>query len=240
MHFVHFLQNHDQVANSARGLRTHLLTSPGRHRALTALLLLGPQTPMLFMGQEYAASSPFFYFADHEPELAGLVCKGRLEFMSQFPRLGSFCGDSELPEPSDETTFLQCKLDWKEAEANVETLRFHQDLLRLRREDPVISRQDGSTIEGAVIGPEALVLRWFDDAGDDRLALFNLGRDFDWYPIAEPLLAAPAEHCWEILWSSEQPCNGGMGTPRFDNKDWRVPGHAAVLFRAAGDNSASG
>src|SRR5262249_25098686 len=53
-HFVHFLQNHDQVANSARGLRPHILGSPGRHRALTALLLLGPETPMLFMGQEFA------------------------------------------------------------------------------------------------------------------------------------------------------------------------------------------
>ena len=71
--FVHFLQNHDQVANSAAALRTHLLTTPGRHRALTALLLLGPQTPMLFMGQEFSASNPFYYFADHEPELAKLV-----------------------------------------------------------------------------------------------------------------------------------------------------------------------
>ncbi len=89
-HFVHFLQNHDQVANSARGLRTHALTTPGRQRALTALLLLGPQTPMLFMGQEFAASNPFLYFADHEPELAKLVCQGRCTFMSQFP---SFAGD---------------------------------------------------------------------------------------------------------------------------------------------------
>jgi hypothetical protein len=60
---VTFLQNHDQIANSARGLRGHALTSPGRWRAMTALLLLGPNTPMLFQGQEFNASSPFMFFA---------------------------------------------------------------------------------------------------------------------------------------------------------------------------------
>ena len=64
--FVTFMQNHDQIANSAAGLRCHMLTSPGRYRAMTALMLLGPGTPMLFQGQEFAASSPFYYFADHE------------------------------------------------------------------------------------------------------------------------------------------------------------------------------
>ena len=59
--FVIFLQNHDQIANSGRGLRCHVLTSPGRYKALTALLLLGPGTPMLFQGQEFAASSPFSF-----------------------------------------------------------------------------------------------------------------------------------------------------------------------------------
>ena len=63
--FVNYVQNHDQVANSARGYRLHRLTSPGRYRALTAFLLLAPGTPMLFQGQEFAASSPFLFFADH-------------------------------------------------------------------------------------------------------------------------------------------------------------------------------
>src|SRR5205085_6848664 len=65
--FVTFTQNHDQIANSGRGQRCRELTSPGRFKAVTALLLLGPGTPMLFMGQEFAASSPVFYFADHHP-----------------------------------------------------------------------------------------------------------------------------------------------------------------------------
>jgi maltooligosyltrehalose trehalohydrolase len=230
--FVHFLQNHDQVANSARGVRTHVMTTPGRHRALTTLLLLGPQTPMLFMGEEFASSNPFYYFADHEPELAKLVSKGRREFMSQFPRLESFRDDNELPDPSDESTFLACKIDWDELQRNDDVLGLHRDLIKLRREDPVFSRQDRSAIEGSVIGPEALLLRWFDDEGDDRLLFVNLGRDYVLYPIAEPLLAPPFEKQWTLLWSSDEPRYGGMGTPSYDNRSWPVPGHAAVVFRA--------
>ena len=74
--FVTFLQNHDQIANSGLGLRCHALTSPGLYKALTALLLLGPGTPMLFQGQEFAASSPFFYFADFAGDLARLTRRG--------------------------------------------------------------------------------------------------------------------------------------------------------------------
>jgi maltooligosyltrehalose trehalohydrolase len=230
-HFVHFLQNHDQVANSARGVRTHVLTTPGRHRALTALLMLGPQTPMLFMGEEFAASNPFYYFADHDPELAKLVSTGRREFMSQFPRLESFHDDNELPDPSDESTFLECKINWDEMDRNGDVLRLHRDLIRLRREDRVFARQDRRAIEGSVIGPEALLLRWLDEEGDDRLLALNLGRDFIWYPIAEPLLAPPTGRQWALLWSSDEPRYGGMGTPPFDKKSWPVPGHAAVVFR---------
>src|SRR2546421_7476360 len=81
-HFITFIQNHDQIANSGRGLRCHLLTSPGRYKAMTALLLLSPGTPMLFQGQEFASSAPFNYFADHNPDLAELVAKGRCEFLA--------------------------------------------------------------------------------------------------------------------------------------------------------------
>ena len=195
-HFVHFLQNHDQVANSARGLRTHSLTTAGRHRALTTLLLLGPQTPMLFMGQEFSASNPFYYFADHDPELAKLVSAGRRAFMSQFPRLGSFENEFELADPAEESTFLECKLDWDEVKRTLARRAASS------RPDPIaegrcrVLAQDRSAVEGSVIGPEAFLLRWFGEDYDDRLAIFNLGRDIDWQPVAEPLLAPPPERQW--------------------------------------------
>jgi maltooligosyltrehalose trehalohydrolase len=231
-HFVHFLQNHDQVANSARSVRTHLLTSPGRHRALTALLLLGPQTPLLFMGQEFSASNPFHYFADHEPELAALVRRGRREFMGQFPSIEDFETGSELPDPAAVETFLASQLDWREREQNEAAVKLHRDLIRLRKEDPVFLRQDKSMIEGSVIGPEALLLRWYDAEGDDRLAMINLGHDLDRCPPADPLLAPPLGRRWQILWSSEDSSYGGSGTPELDEKQFRVTGHAAVILQA--------
>ena len=136
--FVTFLQNHDQIANSGTGLRCHQLTSPGRYRAMTALMLLGPGTPMLFQGQEFAASSPFFYFADHNAELAPLVRRGRAEFLSQFPSLACPAMQSRLPDPGDPRTFEQSKLDFSERQQHAETYALHRDLLKLRRQDPVL------------------------------------------------------------------------------------------------------
>jgi maltooligosyltrehalose trehalohydrolase len=183
---------------------------------------------MLFMGQDFGASNPFGYFADHDPELAALVSSGRQAFMHQFPRIKSMI---DLSHPAEEKSFLTCKLNWDECDPHGPIVRLHRDLLTLRKEDAIFAKQDRRAIEGAVVGPEAFVLRWCDDEGDDRLALFNLGRDFDWQPVAEPLVAPPWRRQWSLLWSSESPRYGGMGTPQFDNKHWPVPGHAAVVFR---------
>jgi len=234
-HFIHFLQNHDQVANSARGLRTHLLTSPGRHRALTALLLLGPETPMLFMGQEFGASNPFLYFADHNPELAKLVSKGRKEFLCQFGTIASPEASALLTDPESEETFKRCKLDFGEREKHEGVYKLHRDLLKLRREDPVFSKPRPGAIDGAVLGPEAFVLRFFGDNNKDRLLLINLGADLKLKAIAEPLMA-PLERCdWKLLWSSEHPAYHGGGDLPFEDPQTRhffLPGHAALVLGA--------
>src|SRR5204863_6210228 len=132
--FVTFLQNHDQVANSARGLRGHQLTSPGRWRAMTALLLLSPGTPMLFQGQEFSASSPFLYFTDFEEELAAAVRTGRAEFLTQFPSCENFERQGGLDDPASAKTFERCKLDLAERDAHAGAYALHADLIRLRRE----------------------------------------------------------------------------------------------------------
>jgi maltooligosyltrehalose trehalohydrolase len=174
--FVTFIQNHDQIANSGRGLRCHQLTSPGRYRAMTALMLLGPGTPMLFQGQEFGASSPFFYFADHNAELAPLVRHGRAEFLSQFPSLARPEMQSRLPNPGDPRSFEQSKLDFSERQQHAETYALHRDLLTLRRQDPILRSQRPGGIDGAVLGPQAFVLRFFAEDGHDRLLVVNLGR----------------------------------------------------------------
>jgi maltooligosyltrehalose trehalohydrolase len=231
--FVTFLQNHDQVANSARGERCHLLTSPGRFRALTALLLLGPGTPMLFQGQEFCASSPFLFFADHNPELARAVGKGRLEFLSQFPSLALPETQAGVAAPESPETFERCRLDLEERRRHAECYALHKDLLRLRREDPVFRGAGRERIDGAVLGPEAFVLRFFGKDGDDRLLLVNLGMDRDLETVPEPLLAPLHGGRWDVLWSSEEPRYGGNGAPAPEDDDgcWRLPGQATVAMR---------
>jgi maltooligosyltrehalose trehalohydrolase len=233
--FVHFLQNHDQIANTGDGRRCHTLTSPGRHRALTALLLLGPATPLLFQGQEYSASTPFRYFADHEPDMARLVREGRSQFMLQFPSLAGPESKPWLSEFCEPRSFEKSKLDLSERDrpAGQCALALHRDLLRLRRKDPVFSAQQSERIHGAVLGPEAFLLRFFGPADDDRLMLINLGRDLVHDPAAEPLLAPPANTNWKVLWSSEDPRYGGWGTPPLDTKIWLLPGHTAIVLIAA-------
>ena len=180
--FITFLQNHDQVANTARGWRVNRLTSPGRQRALTVLFLLGPGTPMLFQGQEFDSSSPFLYFADHEQDLAREVRKGRAEFLSQFRSIAEI-DPSFLADPADPQTFHRSKLDFNERERNTEALAFHRDLLSLRRNDAVLT---SGKLDGAVLTELAFLVRIMGDSGDDRLLLFNMGADLVRSSISEP------------------------------------------------------
>jgi maltooligosyltrehalose trehalohydrolase len=228
--FVNFLDNHDQVANSGRGDRLHMITSPGRLRAITALLLLGPGTPMLFMGQEHAAPSPFLYFADHQPPLASAVRDGRADFLSQFRSISAGMRE-HLADPADPATFERCRLDSRLRHSGNATLRLHRDLLRLRRTVAAFRAQHRSGVDGAVVGPEALVLRFFAADGD-RLLFVNLGGDLRLASVAEPLLATPEHHHWVTEWSSDDPQYGGGGTPRVEDESaWCIPGHAAVVLR---------
>jgi maltooligosyltrehalose trehalohydrolase len=208
------------------------VTSPGQYKALTAVMLLGPGTPMLFQGQEFAASSPFFYFADFEAELARLVCQGRAESLRQFPSIAQPEMQVRLPDPGDLETFARSKLDFSERQRHTELYTFHRDLLRLRHEDLVFRAQRSGGMDGAVLGSEAFVLRFFGEDGDDRLLVVNLGRDLPMDPAPEPLLAPPQDRAWAILWSSEDPRYGGGGTaPLEDEEHWHMPGHAALVLQ---------
>jgi maltooligosyltrehalose trehalohydrolase len=229
--FVNFLQNHDQVANSGNGRRCHTLTSPGRFRALTTLLLLSPQTPLLFQGQEFAASSPFVFFADHKPDLAREVKGGRAKFLSQFRCLDHPGLADQIPDPADLATFERCILDFNERQTHASVYRLHKDLIALRKADPAFRSQRLRGVDGAVLGEQAFVLRFFAADGADRLLLVNLGCDLHLDQAPEPLLAPPAGHGWDILFSSEDRSYGGDGTPAIETADgWRVMGEAAIVL----------
>jgi maltooligosyltrehalose trehalohydrolase len=241
--FVTFLDNHDQVANAAsgQGARVHQQTSPGLYRAITALWLLSPGTPMFFQGQEFAASSPFLYFADHGGDLGVAVRSGRAEFMSQFRSAATRPLVDTLPDPRDWNTFARCKLDHAERARAAQALDLHRDLLRLRRE-MASSAPRGSSFDGAVLSDRSFVLRWssmdtaFVSSGNvhDRLLVVNLGTELLLRTLPEPLLAPPTPADWRILWSSEDPAYGGAGTAPLETAEgWRIPGQAAVLLESS-------
>jgi maltooligosyltrehalose trehalohydrolase len=212
-------------------LRVDLLTGPARLRALTALTLLLPGTPMLFMGQEFAANAPFHYFADYEEELGEKVRRGRAEFLAQFRSIATRETRTRLPDPADPATFERCKLDLSERESHAEGYGLHRDLLTLRREDAVFSAQEPRGLDGAVLGEHAFVLRFFGRESDDRLLVVNLGSDLGLNPAPEPLLAPPPGKVWQTIWSSENYAYGGTGAPRLETKnDWSLPGETAVAL----------
>jgi maltooligosyltrehalose trehalohydrolase len=229
-HYVTYLQNHDQVANSLRGQRCTETGPVALVRAVTGLMLLAPATPMLFQGQEFAASTPFLYFADHEPELAKLVSSGRREFLQQFPSIAMALETAPIPEPHELETFERCILDFSERETHAAMYALHKDLLKLRREDAAFREQNGDLVHGAVLSPEALVLRFFCEDGD-RLLVANLGADLELRPAPEPLLGAPCDCEWRVLWSSEDPRYGGGGyaAPESDGV-WRLPARSTFAL----------
>jgi maltooligosyltrehalose trehalohydrolase len=195
------------VANSARGSRIHQLAAPGQCRAITAILLLGPNTPLLFQGQEYGASQPFLFFSDHNEQTGRCWSKKDApSFSSQFPESGK--RGRRIHRRADRTSAARSS-DASLITANGSGIRnwlaLHKDLLRLRKEDPVFRSQRNDTMHGAVLGLEAFLIRFFDRRHGDRLLLVNLGVDLRLHAASEPLLAAPAGTDWDVLWSREDP-----------------------------------
>ncbi|MGI8955873.1 MAG: malto-oligosyltrehalose trehalohydrolase [Chthoniobacterales bacterium] len=227
--FIAFIENHDQLANSGTGERVRLTTSPGRHRAMLALLLLAPWTPMLFQGQEFGASTPFLYFADFAGELRELIRMGRLKFLKQFPELAPPKVQARLADPANPSTFARSKLDRVQ---NPEISALIRDLIRLRRKDVNFSCQERGNVDGAVLGTHSFVLRYFHSLGDDRLLVINLGQAQQLEVVPEPLLAPPAGGRWKTLWSSEALEYGGPGAVAPETKKgWALPAEAALVLR---------
>jgi maltooligosyltrehalose trehalohydrolase len=240
--FVAYLENHDQVANTAFASRLWLRSNPGAHRAMTTLLLLGPWTPLLFQGQEWSTPQPFPYFADHETELAREVHKGRREQIAQFPSMASQAMQELLPDPGARLTFESAKLDWTGQllqPVGQHSMALHRDLLHLRGADPTLRAQnaaaDSANFDGAALSEMCLVLRWFSDDARDRLLVVNLGADLLYTPAPEPLIAPPEGHHWKLSFSSEDPRYGGGGTPdtALNTGIFRISARSALLLSAA-------
>jgi malto-oligosyltrehalose trehalohydrolase len=162
--FVSFLQNHDQIGNRAFGNRISTLAEAAAVRAAAAVLLLAPSPPMLFMGEEFGAETPFLFFCDFEKELAAAVTAGR---RNEFVRFGAFRDEHErdrIPDPSAATTFAASRLDWNELASTFhrQSLNFYRHLIALRREYIVPRLSAACQIESnyELHGESGISVRW--------------------------------------------------------------------------------
>jgi maltooligosyltrehalose trehalohydrolase len=226
-----FLENHDQIANSGHGKRLHLITDPGNYKALICLFLLSRNTPMLFQGQEFYSERPFFYFADHSEAISERVYQGRIGSLAQFPRLATSEIRKLLPDPADPSSFSQCKLDFRDREKHASFYSLYKHLIKLRKTDAVFQKIQEIKIDGAILGVDSFLIRYFGGKDGDRLLIINFGDDHYFNPAPEPLLVAGIDLEWEIIWSSESPLYGGEGTPPINVPYWKILGHSAIVLK---------
>jgi maltooligosyltrehalose trehalohydrolase len=176
--FIVCLQNHDQIGNRALGDRLHHGIGLPAWRAASVVLLTAPMTPLLFMGQEWAASSPFRYFTDLEPDLGRLVTEGRRYEFRSFPDFTDPLRRALIPDPQAPSTFEASRLDWEERARgdHAATLALYTELLRLRHAHSALAATAEVAGDAAVIGRGTLVIRR-EAAGERYSVVASLSAD---------------------------------------------------------------
>ena len=211
--FVFCLQNHDQVGNRAFGDRLHHAVALAAWRAASVLLLVLPETPLLFMGQEWAASAPFLYFTDHEPALGRLVTEGRRREFSRFDAFADPATRGRIPDPQAPATFEASRLDWAERdrEPHASTLRLYRRLLHLRRQSPAM-RDDDDSWALFDAGADAVIVRRGRHRGPALLAAVRL-RGAGQVRLDAPEAAPPAGLAWRTIFTTEDPAHAPDPAP---------------------------
>jgi malto-oligosyltrehalose trehalohydrolase len=215
--FVSFLQNHDQVGNRAFGERMIRLTEPRALEAAIAIELLAPSPPLLFMGEEFGAETPFLFFCNFGPDLAQAVANGRREEFRKFKRFSDPAVRVRIPDPNAEETFLGSKLDWDSLlrPRSQQWLGLYRNLLHLRREYvlPLIPHLQVGKATFSVIGKRAIKVFWPFDGGGALGLLANLNSE-PVFGVGEPegtgFYTAPANTPgndqltpWSVKWFLE-------------------------------------
>jgi malto-oligosyltrehalose trehalohydrolase len=197
--FVSFLQNHDQIGNRAFGERITKLADPRAVRAASAILLLAPSPPMLFMGEEFEAGTPFLFFCDFEKQLAHAVTQGRRAEFAQFPQFADPSQRERIPDPSAISTFEASRLDWASLSQtpHKECLQHYRHLLKIRCRHIVPLIADPSDIESSyeVHDQYSLTARWIFAAHARLTLIVNLAPE-------ECLINTPSNA--EVIYSSRE------------------------------------
>ncbi len=234
---IYCISNHDQVGNLPHGDRLLALSNPAAYRAASMLLCLSPATPLLFMGQEWGASTPFLYFCEHPDDIGQKVIEGRArEFAHHFDEAGETSG-RPLPNPQARETFEASKLDWDEREKpeHAPLLALHRDVLRLRAAQWIFQSAPRTLWRAWAVSDHLLGLRWFDPAGD-WLLLVSLtqkngaragGLPALGLPPDEDLAPPPGRH-WKVWLDSNAPKY--VGDPE---EPWQIASFEAGAFHLA-------
>jgi maltooligosyltrehalose trehalohydrolase len=202
--FVICLQNHDQVGNRAMGDRLHHAIDAAAWRAATTIFLTAPMTPLLFMGQEWAASTPFQYFTDLEPPLGALVTSGRADEFKDFPAFADRAARALIPDPQAPQTFERSRLNWAEREnaGHHETLALYTELLRLRHAHPALAASPAVEGQAQAIDDDTVLIER-DEAGERFTIVARLAGSGS-VTIDHPS-PDPAPEIVEIVMSTEEP-----------------------------------
>ena len=196
------LQNHDQVGNRPFGDRLHHLIDAARYRALTALLLFAPETPLLFMGQEWAADTPFQYFTDHRQDLGRLVTEGRHAEFSRFDAFADPALRARMPDPQAASTFDASRLDWNEQARlrHAVVLELYRRLLRMRHREPAF--EPGGSLDVQTVDVHALAITRRGHRGPSLQLVVCLDGEGGQAHVAYPGAAVPVPR---VLLTTEDP-----------------------------------
>ena len=228
---VYCVQNHDQVGNRAFGRRFAHLAGGAADRAWSALLLLLPYTPLIFAGEEFVASSRFHYFTDHNEDLGRAITEGR---QLEVAKLAEVAHHIDIPNPQDRQTFLDSKLDLSERTHGVgeQAYQMYRALLTLRRDDPVLRRQDRGQMHAIAASDQLLLVRMWDGR-EERLIVCNFGLAIDATPSASGVPDELLKLDWRVLLSTEARRFGGTDDrARFDRELIAMPPQTVALLGA--------
>jgi maltooligosyltrehalose trehalohydrolase len=174
--FVLFLQNHDQVGNRAFGERLTTLVEHSALEAAIALLMLCPQIPLLFMGEETASRTPFLFFTDHRPELADAVREGRRNEFARFPAFADPAKRQRIPDPNATTTF-DASVPHGDEVFGSEREALYRQLISLRQKEIVPRLDTARTVEAYAVGPKSVFARWRFGDGAVLAVATNFGAE---------------------------------------------------------------